>query len=396
MTGGKDMIEGTTTGSPPSRLRFGMVGGGPGSFIGDVHRKAASFDGRAAIVAGCFSRESDKTLATGLSLGLDEARCYRSFEEMAERESRREDRIDFVSITTPNNSHYAIARTFLESGIPVVCDKPLTRELKEAQHLARLVAEKDLLFCVTYTYTGYPMVKHARDLIRQGAIGAIRFVNAEYPQDWLATPLEKTGQKQASWRTDPEQSGAGGSVGDIGSHIENLVTYLTGLEIESLSARLDTFVPGRLLDDNASILVDYKGGSKGLYWCSQIAVGWDNALSIRIFGETGSIEFHQEDPNYLKIARLGKPTERLSRGRDALSAHASSFSRVPSGHPEGYYEAFANLYGAFMDALAKKSSGARLGADDADFPNVEDGVRGVRFITRCIESARKGSLSVRF
>ena len=390
------MIEGTTAGSPSSRLRFGMVGGGPGSFIGDVHRKAATFDGKAAIVAGCFSRESAKTLTTGRSLGLDEDRCYRSFEEMADRESQREDRIDFVAITTPNNSHYAIARAFLQRGIPVVCDKPLTRELKEARDLAALAAEKDLLFGVTYAYTGYPMVKHARDLIRQGAIGAIRFVNAEYPQDWLATPLEKTGQKQASWRTDPEQSGAGGSVGDIGSHIENLVAYLTGLEIESLRARLDTFVPGRLLDDNASILVDFRGGAKGIYWCSQIAVGCDNALSVRIFGEKGSIEFHQEDPNYLTIAHLGKPTERLSRGRDALSAHASSFSRVPSGHPEGYYEAFANLYAAFMSALVKKRSGATLGADEADFPDAEDGVRGVRFITRCVESARKGSLAVDF
>jgi predicted dehydrogenase len=390
------MIEASRTGETKLKLRFGMVGGGPGSFIGDVHRKAASLDGKAALVAGSFSKDHNKTLETGTLLGLDRERCYKSYQEMAQKEGTREDGIDFVSITTPNNTHYPIAKAFLENGIHVVCDKPLTVELAQAEELARLAREKNLLFGVTYSYTGYPIVKHARDLIGKGEIGSIRFVYAEYPQDWLTTPLENEDNRQAVWRTDPKQAGKGGAVGDIGSHIENLVSYLSGLKISSLCARLDTFVAGRKLDDNGSIMVNYEGGAKGLYWCSQIAVGWDNALSVRIFGDKGSIEFHQENPNYLKIAYLDRPTVWISRGRDALSARAASVSRIPAGHPEGYYEAFANIYVSFIDAVCKKKTGEKVTDEDLDFPNAEDGVQGVRFISKCVESAQKGAVWVDF
>jgi len=389
------MIEGSAQGSGRS-LRYGMVGGGQGAFIGDVHRKAIALDGSATLAAGCFSRSHENTLATGRALGLPDDRLYRSFDELAEAEAKRKDGVDFVVVVTPNASHFAAAKAFLSRGIHVVCDKPLVFEVREAEELAALAKRKDLLFCVTYTYTGYPAVKHAREMIARGDIGPIRFVNAEYPQEWLATLLEKDGQKQAAWRADPAQSGKSNCVGDIGSHVENLVRYVTGLDIARLCARLDTFVPGRVLDDNASILVEYQGGAKGLYWSSQIAVGYDNGLRVRIFGATGSIQWAQENPNYLTVARLGRPTEVLSRGRDGFYAHAQSYSRIPSGHPEGYFEAFANIYRTFTGALARKKAGAALTERDLDFPNVEDGLSGVRFIGRCVESSKQGAVWVDF
>ena len=297
-------------------------------------------------------------------------------------------------VVTPNAFHHPAAKAFLSRGIHVVCDKPLVFEVKEAEELRALARAKDLLFCVTYTYTGYPAVKHAREMIRRGDIGPIRFVNAEYPQEWLTTPLEKDGQKQAAWRADPALTGKSNCVGDIGSHVENMVRYTTGLEITRLCARLDTFVAGRQLDDNASILVEYQGGAKGLYWSSQIAVGYDNGLRIRIFGATGSIQWSQENPNYLTVSRLGQPTEVLSRGRDAFAPHAQSYSRLPSGHPEGYFEAFANLYRTFTAALARRKAGATLGEKDLDFPGVEDGISGVRFIGKCVESSQQGAVWV--
>jgi predicted dehydrogenase len=389
------MIEGLTQGTG-SALRYGMVGGGPGAFIGDVHRKAIALDGSATLVAGCFSRSHENTLATGRELGLPAERLYRTFEEMAEAEAKRKGGIDFAVVVTPNASHYAAARAFLSRGIHVVCDKPLVFEVKEAEELAALAKAKDLLFCVTYTYTGYPAVKHGREMIARGEIGDIRFVNAEYPQEWLSTLLEKEGQKQASWRTDPAQTGKSNCVGDIGSHVENMVRYMTRLEITRLCARLDTFVAGRALDDNASILVEYKGGAKGLYWTSQIAVGYDNALRVRVFGSKGSIQWSQENPNYLTVSRLGQPTVVLSRGRDGLYPHAQAYSRIPSGHPEGYFEAFANIYKTFASALAKKKAGAPLGEKELDFPDAEDGISGVRFIGKCVESSQKGAVWVSF
>jgi predicted dehydrogenase len=389
------MIEGTAQGSKAA-LRYGMVGGGQGAFIGDVHRHAIALDSSAVLVAGCFSRSHENTLATGRGLGLPDERLYRTFEEMAAAEGKRPDRMDFVVIVTPNAAHFGAAKAFLSQGIHVVCDKPLTFEVGEAEELAALARRKGLLFCVTYTYTGYPAVKHAREMISRGDIGLVRFVNAEYPQEWLSTLIEKDGQKQAAWRTDPALTGKSNCVGDIGSHVENLVRYLTGLEITRLCARLDTFVEGRVLDDNASILVEYKGGAKGLYWSSQIAVGYDNALRVRVFGSKGSIQWSQENPNYLTVARLGEPTQTLSRGRDPLYPHAQGYSRIPSGHPEGYFEAFGNIYKTFARAVARKKAGVAPGEEDLDFPGVEDGISGVRFIGRCVESSRKGAVWVDF
>jgi predicted dehydrogenase len=390
------MIEGSREGPGGATLRYGMVGGGPGSFIADAHRKAIAFDSSAEPAAGVFSRSWEKTLETGRILGLDESRLYRSFDEMAKAEAEREDGIDFVVIVTPNASHYPAAKAFLERGINVVSDKPLTVEPEEAEELVRIAKEKDLLFGVTYVYTGYPMVKHAREMIRRGEIGTVRFVQAEYPQDWLATPIEQSGEnRQASWRTDPAQSGKSCCVGDIGSHIENLAAYITGLRVTGVCARLDTFVEGRLLDDNASIMVSYDSGAKGLYWSSQIAIGHDNALSIRVIGTSGSIEWRQEEPDCLRVARLGKPVEILTRGRDALHSHAARYPRLPSGHPEGYYEAFANFYRTYCAALAGKKAGKSLPKDDLDFPSAEDGLSGVRFINACVRSSKEGAVWVK-
>ena len=390
------MIEGSAAGDKTKKLTYGMVGGGQGAFIGDVHRKSIALDGKAELVAGCFSRDPQNTLATGKMLGLDEDRLYASFEEMMAAEGQRKDKIDFVVIVTPNSSHFAIAKAAMENGIHVVCDKPLTTDSGDAEELAGISADKDLLFCVTYTYTGYPVVKHLREMIARGDLGDIRFVNAEYPQEWLSTPLEESGQKQAAWRTDPELTGISNCVGDIGSHIENMVSYLTGLKIRSLCARLDTFVEGRTLDDNASIMVEYDSGAKGLYWSSQIAVGHDNGLRVRIYGTKGSIEWSQEDPNYAKICDLDKPTVKISRGRDDLYPHAQNYSRVPAGHPEGYFEAFANIYSTFCDTLNKKLAGEPLTAGDMDFPGAAEGVRGVKFIEKCVESSKNGATWLNF
>ena len=373
-------------------LRYGMVGGGPGSFIGDVHRKAIALDGAARLVAGAFSRSHERALECVPALGVDASRVYRDFREMAKKESERDDGIDFVVIVTPNNSHFAIAKAFLDAGINVVCDKPLTIESAEAEELAASAARKDLLFCVTYTYTGYPLVKEARRVIASGELGTIRFVNAEYPQDWLATPVEQGGDNvQAGWRTDPAQTGKSNCVGDIGSHIENMVAYVTGLEIDALCARLDRFVAGRVLDDNASILINYKGGATGIYWSSQIAYGHDNGLRFRIYGTKGSIEFFAETPDRLIFQPADGPKRIISRGRDALGERGAQLVRIPAGHPEGYYEAFANIYGTFAVALAKRLAGIPTTESDLDFPSAAAGAAGVRFISKAVESAEKGA-----
>jgi predicted dehydrogenase len=315
---------------------------------------------------------------------------------MAEQEAKRSDKIDFAVIVTPNVTHYPAAKALLSHGINVVCDKPLTFEVAEAEELAALAKKNNLLFAVTYTYTGYPAVKHARELIQKGAIGDIRFVNAEYPQEWLATPAEKGDNKQAKWRTDPKTSGKSNCVGDIGSHAENMVSYITGLRIKSLCARLDKFVEGRVLDDNASIMVEYEGGAKGLYWSSQIAVGYDNALKVRVFGSKGTIQWNQEAPNYLEVFKLDEPRTVLSRGKDAFYPHAQSYSRIPSGHPEGYFEALGNIYKTYIGALLKKKEGKQLDAADLDFPSVEMGIDGVKFIGKCVESSQKGAIWVNY
>lgn len=390
------MIEGRETAPETYRLNYGMVGGGPGAFIGDVHRKAIAMDGKAQLSAGCFSQDYEKTLMTGAGLGLERERLYATFEDMFESEKNRGDKIDFVVIAAPNNTHFAMAKLAMECGIHVVCDKPLTTNSREAEELGRMAAEKDLLFCVTYAYTGYPIVKHMREMIAGGDLGDIRFVNAEYPQDWLATLKEKEGQKQSLWRTDPKQAGLSNCVGDIGSHIENMVAYITGLKIKTLCARLDSFGEGRILDDNASIMIGYDRGAKGLYWSSQIAVGQDNGFRVRIYGTQAGMEWCQESPNYLKISHLDRPTEIISRGRTDLYPHAQSYSRIPSGHPEGYFEAFANIYSTFTAALHKKLAGETLSTANLDWPDVNSGIQGVKFIEKCVESSRADSVWVEF
>lgn len=385
------MIEGSQGMGQATFLTYGMIGGGEGAFIGEVHRKAIAMDGMAQLSCGCFSVDPEDTLRTGLKLGLARERLYATYQEMALQEGQRDDKIDFVVIATPNFTHYAIARTFLENNINVVCEKPFTVTSDQARELDELAAAKGLSVCVTYTYTGYPMVKHARQMIHNGDLGDIRFVNAEYPQDWLSTRLEASGQKQAEWRSDPEQAGSSNCVGDIGSHIENMVAYMTGLKLERLSARLDTLVDGRTLDDNATIMIDFHGGAKGVYWCSQVAVGHDNGLRLRIFGSKASIEWAQENPNYLKVAHLDQPTQILSRGRDGLYANAEAFSRIPSGHPEGYFEAFANIYKTFITFLSKTKNGQPLDPVDTDFPRAEQGCDGVVFIEKCVESSKNNA-----
>jgi predicted dehydrogenase len=367
-----------------------MVGGGQGSFIGEVHRKAIALDGYATCVAGCFSRNYENTLATGNTLEISKDRLYKDFNEMVQKEARRADPVDFVVIVTPNVQHYAITKAFLQEGIPVVCDKPFTITVEEAEELTALATQKGLLCAITYTYTGYPAVKQVREMLRHGDIGMIRFINAEYPQGWLAASAEKGGNKQAAWRMDPQLAGKSCCVGDIGSHIENMISYITGMKISRLCARLDSFGPGRTLDDNATIMVEYTGGAKGVYWSSQIAIGNDNGLRFRIFGTKGTIEWWQEDPDHITLSMLGEPTQTLSRGRDTFYPAAQAYSRIPAGHPEGYIEAFANVYKAYIQALSKQKAKQALTESDLDFPSFQMGIDGVRFIDACVESSRKG------
>lgn len=390
------MIEQSADAKAVAKLKFGMVGGGQGAFIGDVHRKSIALDGSAEIAAGCFSRSLKNTLATGKALGLAPERCYKTFEEMAELEAQRPDKIDFVVIVTPNNSHFAAAKAFLSNGINVVCDKPLTWEVAEAQELSDLAKKKNLLFAVTYSYTGYPAVKQIREMIKKGRIGGIRFVNAEYPQEWLATLAEAGDNKQAKWRGDPKISGKSNCVGDIGSHVENMVAYMTGLKIKSLCARLDKIVKGRVLDDNASVMIEYTNRAKGLYWSSQIAIGYDNGLRVRIFGSKGTIQWSQENPNYFEVFKMGHPKENWSRGRDAFYPKPQGYSRIPSGHPEGYFEALANIYKTYTAALAKIKAGQKPNDADMDFPGVDMGINGVKFINKCVESSEKGAVWVKY
>jgi predicted dehydrogenase len=390
------MIESSAEVKPAVRLRYGMVGGGPGAFIGDVHRKALNLDGMAEIAAGCFSQDPQNTVEVGAALGIPRERLYATFEEMADQESKRADKIDFLVITTPNTSHFPIAKAFLSRGIPVVCEKPLATEMKDAEELAALVKKTGLPFMVTYNYTGNVTIKHARELIQKGEIGKVTFVNCEYPQEWLMVEAEKQGSKQAVTRTDPKLAGHANSVGDLGSHIESMVSYLTGLKITSVCARLDKILPGRVLDDNATIMLEYDNGAKGIYWTSQIAAGYDNAFRVRIFGTKGAIDWNEEESNYLGLSYYGKPKTVLSRGRDPFYPHAQGYSRIPSGHPEGYHESLANLYKTFIGALAKLKEGKTLSAEDQDWPTVEMGVDGVKFISKCVESSEKGAVWIKF
>lgn len=385
------MIEGSTVISSKRQVTYAMVGGGPGAFIGDVHRLAIRMDNRARLVAGVFSSNSAKSKEFGASLGLSPQRLYDNVEQMVQEEANREDRVDFIVIVTPNASHYHIAKACLEHNFHVVCDKPLTTHASQAIELSNLAKKNNLLFGVTYTYTGYPTVKQIKHLIKEGTIGEIRFVNAEYPQEWLATRSEDEGNRQAAWRTNPEFSGSSNCVGDIGSHIENLVATTTGLKIQRVSARLDCFVDNRVLDDNASIMIDYVGGAKGMYWSSQIAVGSDNGLKLRIYGSKGAITWSQEDPDHFTLSLLGEPTHLYSRGRDQFSEDSQKYSRLPAGHPEGVFEAFANIYQAFISTLEDYLEGVVIDKDNLEFPTVDDGVDGVKFIESCVASSAKDS-----
>ena len=357
------------------KLYYGMVGGGPGSFIGDAHRRSISIDGQAELVAGCFSRTPEKCREKGAELGLDPERCYGSFEEMAKAEAGK---LDFVVVVTPNVSHYPVCKAFLQAGVNVACDKPLCLTVPEAEELVALAKEKDLLFLVTYTYTGHVTAKHVRDYIRAGKLGKIRTVMAEYPQGWLAYEGE-WGGKQGEWRCDPAQSGGVNCLGDLGTHVENMVSMMTGLKIKRVLAKMDKLVPGRVLDDNDVILVEYEGGAVGSYWTSQVAIGRDNDLAVRIYGENGSIEWKQtECEKVLMVSRDGTLTER-HRGNGGIEPGAAKYGRLPSGHNEGWLEAMGNLYASFAECIRAKKDGT-FKPEMIDFQTVEDGAEGVKFV----------------
>jgi predicted dehydrogenase len=371
------------------RIRLGMVGGGQGAFIGAVHRLAARMDDQYEFVAGALASTPEKSIASGNELGLAPDRNYRDFVSMAASEMHRPDGIEAVSIVTPNHMHFPVAKTFLEAGINVICDKPLTTTLSEAQELQRLVKAKGLVFAVTYNYSGYPMIRQAREMVKAGDLGDIRLVHGEYPQDWLTTNLEATGQKQADWRTDPARSGAGGCVGDIGTHTYQLACFVSGLELQSLLADLTSFVPGRKLDDDAQVMLRFKGGAKGGIWASQVAVGHENGLKLRVYGTKGGLEWVQADPNYLWFTPFGEQKRLVTRGGAGSGAAAGRVTRVPSGHPEGYLEGFANLYTEVARAIRARRDGK---PEDADvvFPGVNDGVKGVAFVEACVKSSANG------
>ncbi len=380
-------IEGRTEVREP-RIRLGMVGGGAGAFIGGVHRIAARIDDQFELVAGALSSTPEKARQSGMELGLDPARTYDDFKSMAIREARLKDGIEAVSIVTPNHMHFAAAREFLKRGIHVICDKPLTSSLGDARKLSKLVEESGALFILTHNYTGYPMVRQAREMVASGELGEIRLVQMEYPQDWLSEPIEQTGQKQAAWRTDPKQSGAGGSTGDIGTHAYNLGCFVSGLETEEVCADVHTFVSGRQLDDNAHVMLRFKGGAKGMLWCSQVAPGNENGLKVRVYGTKGGIEWVQADPNYLWYTPLGQPKQLITRGGAGSNAAAARVTRVPPGHPEGYLEGFANIYAEAARAIIARRKGVAV--DPAViYPTVEDGVKGMVFVDSCIASSKR-------
>ncbi len=371
------------------KMRMGMVGGGIGAFIGAVHRMAAALDGQIELVCGAFSSNPEKSKKSGAELFLPAERSYGSFEEMIlkEKELPEGERMDFISIVTPNHMHYPPAKLALENGFHVVCDKPLAFSLEEAKDLKRIVEETGLLFALTHNYTGYPMVKEARDMVRQGKLGNIRKIVVEYPQGWLSTFLEGTGQKQASWRTDPTKSGVAGSMGDIGSHAENLAEYITGLQITELCADLTTFVEGRMLDDDGNVLLHFDNGAKGILHCSQISQGEENSLNIRIYGETGGLAWHQMSPNTL-LFKTNSGKQIIRTGVGELSEASNAHTRIPAGHPEGYLEAFANIYRNFAICLRARLAGETPEPVYNDFPTVDDGIRGMAFIEAVVASSK--------
>jgi len=367
-----------------------MVGGGPGAFIGAVHRMAAALDGETELVAGAFSSDAEKSRTQGAALHLDQRRVYASFREMAAAEAAlsADERIDFVSIVTPNHVHFPVAKAFIEAGFHIVCDKPMTNTLDDAEELCRLVMAHDVVFALTHNYTGYPMVKQARAMVREGQLGTLRKVVVEYPQGWLAKPIEREGQKQAAWRTDPKLAGAG-ALGDIGSHAEHLARYITGLEFESLCADVSSLVEGRPIDDDVNILIHYAGGARGVLVASQICVGEENGLKIQVYGTEGSIGWYQERPFELSFRPADGPEQILRGGNDYLADVARHNARIPAGHPEAFLEAFANVYRNAGRTIAARIAGVAPGPFDTDFPTVAEGAAGVHFIQTVLESGRR-------
>jgi predicted dehydrogenase len=376
------------------RIRLGMVGGGRDAFIGAVHRIAARLDDHYVLVAGALSSDPTRAMQSARDLGLAPERAYRDFQAMATAEAARADGIEAVAIVTPNHLHAPVASAFLQAGIHVICDKPLATTVAEARDLVRLTKQTGKLFAVTYNYTGYPLIRQARAMIAAGELGEMRVVQVEYVQDWLTERLEATGQKQAAWRTDPAQAGAGGALGDIGTHAYHLACFVTGLTLDALCADLTTFVSGRRLDDNAQILLRFQGGARGALWASQVAPGSENGLRLRVYGTKGGLEWHQENPNQVWHAPFGQPPRRVTRGGPGAGPAAARVTRIPAGHPEGYLEGFATIYTEMAHAIraarhSKQPDGAVL------FPTVEDGLRGVEFIDAAVRSSANGAIWVR-
>src|SRR5436853_7818322 len=376
------------------RLRLGMVGGGPGAFIGAVHRIAARMDDRFELVAGALSSDPARSRTTALELHIAPERAYGSFAEMASAEAKRPDRIDAVSIVTPNHVHFGPAKAFLEAGIHVICDKPLTTTVEDAVALAGIVKKSGLIFGLTHNYTGYPLVRQAREMIEAGELGRIRVVQVEYAQDWLTTAVERTGQKQAVWRTDPAQSGPAGSLGDIGTHAYNIACFVTGLRCDQVAADVSIFVPGRRLDDNVQVLLRFEGGARGMLWASQVAPGNENGLRLRVYGTQGGLEWQQENPNELWHAPFGQPRRRLTRAGPGAGPAAARVTRIPAGHPEGYLEAFATIYTEVAHAI-RAARGGRRPDGEVLFPTVADGLDGVEFIEAAVKSSTNGAIWVR-
>ncbi len=373
------------------RIRIGLVGGGQGSFIAAAHRAAARLDDGYELVAGALSSDPQRALASGLELRLDPERCYADYADMARREAQRPDGIDAVVIVTPNHLHFPVAQAFLEQGIHVICDKPMTTRLDHADVLLELAERQGLLFMVTHTYSGYPMARHARELVRNGALGDIRVVQVEYAQDWLAEPLELTGQKQAEWRADPKRAGPAGALGDIGTHAFHLAGFVTGLQVDQLAAELTTFVPGRALDDHVQVMLRYQGGARGMLWASQVATGSANRLQLRVFGSRAAIHFDQESPDQLLFTGLGEATQIVRRGATPAGGDAALATRLPAGHPEGYFEAFAQLYRDFSLAWQARVAGLPFDTAHHPMPTVRDGRQGMAFIDAVLRSHQGGS-----
>jgi predicted dehydrogenase len=384
----------TSEGGAQRRLRLGMVGGGEGAFIGAVHRIAARLDDQFQLVAGALSAEPQRAARSGAALGLKAQRCYASYEEMAHAERQRSDPIDAVAIVTPNHLHVPVATAFLRQGFHIICDKPLASTLEDAVALRELARTSGKVFCLTHNYTGYPLVRHARAMIAAGEIGDIRLVQVEYPQEWLSEPIEQQGQKQAEWRTDPARSGAGGCLGDIGTHAYQLAGFVSGLKLDALCAELTAFVPGRRLDDNVHMMLRYQGGARGMLWASQVAPGHENGLRLRIYGSRGAVEWVQAEPNVLIHSPLGESRRLVTRGSPAAGPAAARMTRIPSGHPEGYLEGFANIYSEAAIAIRALDAGRPV-PPEVYFPGLDEGVKGMAFIEAAVKSAAANAAWVR-